>query len=244
MRKNTLLIATAVAALVAGSGTAFSQGAPKSDSPAVQSNPASKNAPAEKIAPAPSTRSGAADRAKDAEQKIAPANRMGQAPANDRGQIGQANERNKTKSETTGQAPNQAPNQMQNQPAPRATPKTDKLNDNNAAGANQPNRPAAGQGAAETRGGASGSASVTLSTEQKTKIHGIIVADRSAPRVERVDFQVNIGVVVPRTMKLARLPSTIITIEPSWRGYEYFLVGDQIVVVDPATFRIVAVLDA
>jgi hypothetical protein len=276
MRTNALLIATAVAALVAGSGTAFSQGAPKSDSPAVQSNPASKNAPAEKIAPLPSTKSGAADRAKDAEQKIGPANRTGQAPANDRGQMGQANERNKTKSETTGQAPNernkmgqdadkdlnksksdlnksksdksgttgQAPNQMQNQPAQRATPKTDKLNNDNAAGANQPNRPAAGQGAAETRGGASGSASVNLSTEQKTKIHSIIVADRSAPRVERVDFQVNIGVVVPRTVKLARLPSTIITIEPSWRGYEYFLVGDQIVVVDPATFRIVAVLDA
>jgi Protein of unknown function (DUF1236) len=244
MKKNTLLIATAVAALVAGSGTAFAQGAPKSDSksdsPAVQSNPASKNAPAEKIAPMPSTKSGAADRAKDAEQKIAPANRMGQAPGNDRGQTGQANERNKTKSETTGQAPNQ----MQNQPAPRATPKTDKLDNDNAAGANQPNRPAAGQGAAETRGGASGSASVNLSTEQKTKIHGIIVAERSAPRVAHVDFQVNIGVVVPRTVKLARLPSTIITIEPSWSGYEYFLVGDQIVVVDPATLRIVAVLDA
>jgi Protein of unknown function (DUF1236) len=240
MTKNTLLIATAVAALVAGSGTAFSQGAPKSDSPAVQSNPASKNAPAEKIAPMPSTRSSAADRAKDTEQKIAPANRMGQAPANNRGQTGQADERNKTKSETTGQAPNQ----MQNQPAQRAAPKADKLDNDNAAGANQPNRPAAGQGAAETRGGASGSASVNLSTEQKTKIHGIIVADRSAPRVERVEFQVNIGVVVPRTMKLARLPSTIITIEPSWRGYEYFLVGDQIVVVDPATFQIVAVLDA
>jgi hypothetical protein len=240
MKKNTLLIATAVAALVAGSGTAFSQGAPKSDSPAVQSNPASKNAPAEKIAPSPSTKAGAADRAKDAEQKIAPANRMGQAPANDRGQTGQANERNKTKSETTGQAPNQ----MQNQPAQRATPKTDKLDHDNAAGASQPNRPAAGQGAAETRGGASGSASVNLSTEQKTKIHGIIVAERSAPRVAHVDFQVNVGVVVPRTVKLARLPSTIITIEPSWSGYEYFLVGDQIVVVDPATFRIVAVLDA
>ena len=52
MRKNTLLIAVAAAALAVGSGTAFAQGTagrPKSDSPAVQSNPASKNAPAEKI---------------------------------------------------------------------------------------------------------------------------------------------------------------------------------------------------
>ena len=53
MRKNTLLIAVAAAALAVGSGTAFAQaphqGAQKSDSPAVQQNPAAKNAPAEKI---------------------------------------------------------------------------------------------------------------------------------------------------------------------------------------------------
>src|ERR1043166_522244 len=52
MKKNTLLIAVAAAALAVGSGTAFAQaphqGGQKSDS-AVQSNPASKNAPAEKM---------------------------------------------------------------------------------------------------------------------------------------------------------------------------------------------------
>jgi hypothetical protein len=30
---------------------------------------------------------------------------------------------------------------------------------------------------------------------------------------------------------------------PSWRGYEFFLVGDQIIVVNPRTLEIVAVLD-
>jgi hypothetical protein len=33
-------------------------------------------------------------------------------------------------------------------------------------------------------------------------------------------------------------------IYPQWRGYDYFLVGDQIIVVDPRTHEIVAVLDA
>ena len=51
--------------------------------------------------------------------------------------------------------------------------------------------------------------------------------------------------MVPRgKVKLVALPSTIVEIEPSWRGFEYFLVGDEIVVVDPATLRIVAVLPA
>jgi hypothetical protein len=34
----------------------------------------------------------------------------------------------------------------------------------------------------------------------------------------------------------------IIAIAPEWQGYSYFEYGDQIVVVDPATFAIVATL--
>jgi len=36
----------------------------------------------------------------------------------------------------------------------------------------------------------------------------------------------------------------IVEIEPQWRGYDYFLVGDEVVVVDPDTFEIVAVIPA
>ena len=36
----------------------------------------------------------------------------------------------------------------------------------------------------------------------------------------------------------------LVEIYPSWRGYDYFLVGDQIIVVHPRTHQIVAVLDA
>ena len=114
----------------------------------------------------------------------------------------------------------------------------------NQGGATQnPNR----SGATENRAGTSTSTNVNvnLSSEQRTKIHSIIVSDRSAPRVAHVDFDVRPGIVVPRgTVKFVPLPSTIVEIEPSWRGFEYFLVGDQIVVVDPATLRIVAVLPA
>jgi Protein of unknown function (DUF1236) len=40
------------------------------------------------------------------------------------------------------------------------------------------------------------------------------------------------------------LPRTVVEIEPAWRGYEYFLVGDQMVIVNPRTMEIVAVVDA
>jgi hypothetical protein len=32
--------------------------------------------------------------------------------------------------------------------------------------------------------------------------------------------------------------------EPSWRGYDYFIVGEQIVIVDPRSMEIVAIIDA
>jgi hypothetical protein len=40
------------------------------------------------------------------------------------------------------------------------------------------------------------------------------------------------------------MPQAIFAIEPAWRGYDYFMVGDQVVIVDPVTLEIVAILDA
>jgi hypothetical protein len=272
MRKNTLLIAVAATALAVGSGAAFSQaphqGGQKADSPAIQSNPASKNAPAEKIQGAdqkgPANRMGESNKSEttgqgasergqkmgqDKDKNLNNKSTTGQAPS-ERSNAGQANERQKMgqdqksqdqKKGTTGQAPSQQ----------QTTPKSDRANERGGAGMNERSgaseRGGAGvneRGAAENRGGST-SVNVNLSTEQRTKIHQIVVSDRSAPRVSRVDFDVRIGTVVPRgKVRFAPLPSTIVEIEPTWRGYEYFLVGDEIVVVDPATLRIVAVLPA
>jgi hypothetical protein len=40
------------------------------------------------------------------------------------------------------------------------------------------------------------------------------------------------------------LPQTIVEIEPAWRGFEYFMIGDEIVIVDPRSLEIVAIVDA
>ncbi len=86
------------------------------------------------------------------------------------------------------------------------------------------------------------SKNVSLTTEQKTTIRQKVLTS-SAPRVEHVDFDVKVGVAVPRTVRVAPLPTTIVEIEPEWRGYMYFVSGDQIIVVEPGSLRIVAVLD-
>ena len=48
---------------------------------------------------------------------------------------------------------------------------------------------------------------------------------------------------MPRSVRIVAVPRQIVQIEPRWRGYEYFMVGDQIVIVDPRSMEIVAVLD-
>ena len=45
-----------------------------------------------------------------------------------------------------------------------------------------------------------------------------------------INFSVSVGTRVPRTVGFHPLPTEIISIYPDWRGYEMFLVGDQIVV--------------
>jgi hypothetical protein len=35
-----------------------------------------------------------------------------------------------------------------------------------------------------------------------------------------------------------------VEVEPQWRGFLYFLVGDELVVVEPDTYEVVAVIPA
>jgi hypothetical protein len=86
-------------------------------------------------------------------------------------------------------------------------------------------------------------AGAKLSTEQRTKITTVIRNQHVQPTTN-VNFSIAVGTRVPRTVSFHPLPTEIVDIYPSWRGYEFFLVRDQIVVVDPRTLEIVAVREA
>jgi hypothetical protein len=102
------------------------------------------------------------------------------------------------------------------------------------------------QGQAQQNGtsGRSGGASVQLSQDQRTKIRGVIVGDRNVARVDHADFNIRVGVAVPRTVHIAVLPPEVVTIVPEYRGFEYVMVGDQLLIIDPDTLEIVAILPA
>ena len=78
---------------------------------------------------------------------------------------------------------------------------------------------------------------VSLTTEQKTTFRD------SGPKVTSVNFNIRVGVAVPRTVKFAPVPASIIEIQPAWRGYMYFVYEDEIIIVHPRTLKIVAVIE-
>ena len=86
-------------------------------------------------------------------------------------------------------------------------------------------------------------AGAKLSTEQRTKITTTIKQQNIKP-VTNINFSISVGTRVPRDVRFHPLPAEIITVYPDWRGYEFFLVNDEIIVVNPRTLEIVAVLEA
>ena len=86
-------------------------------------------------------------------------------------------------------------------------------------------------------------AGAKMSTEQRTTIRTSITKQNIKP-VTNVNFSISVGTRVPRGVAFHPLPVEVVSIYPDWRGYEFILVGDQIVVVNPRTLEIVAVLDA
>jgi hypothetical protein len=95
---------------------------------------------------------------------------------------------------------------------------------------------------ATTGQGAAGARHANLSTEQKTRIRTVIREKVHVKPETHVNFSINVGTRIPRTVHYHTLPSEVVSVYPGWRGYYFMLVGNQIVVIDPSSFEIVAVL--
>jgi len=82
-----------------------------------------------------------------------------------------------------------------------------------------------------------------LTTEQRTQVRSVITK-QNVKSVTNVNFSISVGTRVPRGgVEFHTLPAEVVTIYPDWRGYEFFVVNEQIVVVNPRTLEIVAVLE-
>jgi hypothetical protein len=81
-----------------------------------------------------------------------------------------------------------------------------------------------------------------LSQDQRTRVRTTI-RQQNVQRVTNVNFSIQVGTRVPRTVTLHALPRTVVEIVPYYRGYRYFVVEERICIVDPATYEIIYVID-
>ncbi|MGA9457509.1 MAG: DUF1236 domain-containing protein [Pseudolabrys sp.] len=220
MRK-TKLLSTAAMALLLGTGAASAQGMGKE--PPERAPAAQQSAPAEKVAPS----------MKAGEQK-SPQTTDQAAPESKVPGKGH---------ETTGQSPksqtSDKPGAIDKDKSSAPSGKSDIRSEQNGA-ASKSNQTEQNRSTTTGQGAAAGSAK--LSTEQRTKVTSII----KQRKVEstRLSVSVSVGSRVPASVHLYPLPVEVIEVYPAWRGFEYILVGDQIVVINPRTHEIVAILEA
>jgi Protein of unknown function (DUF1236) len=217
--KTLHLLSTAAVVVLLGGGIAVAQDMKKDAAPAPAPT-AQQNAPAEKVGP-----SLKAGKEKAQENNTKAASEPKATPkAETTGQV----EPKPMNSDHTQKEPDHAqPDHKSAEGANAVTPKTNEA-------AAPLNRATTGQGAA--------AGAAKLSTEQRTKISTAFRAHK-VPSVH-LSVSVSVGAQVPESVHFYPIPVEVIDLYPEWRGYDYIYVGDEIVIVDPRTHEIVAVLEA
>jgi hypothetical protein len=83
---------------------------------------------------------------------------------------------------------------------------------------------------------------VSLSSEQRTKLQEVVSREK-LHSASNVNVDVRVGVNLPQNVTVRPLPASIVSIVPQYRGYEYVVVDEEIVIVEPRTRRVVTVIE-
>jgi hypothetical protein len=213
--RSRLLISVSAAALIAGSGLALAQD--KGPAAAPQSS-----SPAQQSATPPSKPGGSAPQGSQMEQ------RQEAPPARAQQDMNRGDQKQRAQDKSAPKAGSTANDN-----------KSDRANDAKSANDSKSDR----KGGATTGQGAAGSGNAALTSEQRSKV-STTIRQSNVKKVTNVNFNVSVGTVVPRGVTLHALPTTVIEVYPQWRGYQFVLVEDEILIIEPGTNRIVAVIDA
>jgi len=84
-------------------------------------------------------------------------------------------------------------------------------------------------------------ATAGLSSDQKTKLRDIVKGG-TLQSVNRAAFPLTVGTKVPRSVRIYGVPQSIIAIAPQYRGFDYVVVDNKLLIIDPHTLQIVYVL--
>lgn len=239
--RSRLLISVSAAALIAGAGfaTAQDKGGPGGPSGSPTAAPQSSS-PAQQSAP-PASQPGGMKGGSDMQQRQEAPPARAQQDMNRGEQKQQRAQDRDDKKEQRAQdrdKKEQRAQERREQRQDRAQDKSSPKGDRNAAETKSDRKDGATTGQ-----GAAGSGSASLNTEQRTKIKNTI-RSTNVSKTTNVNFNVSVGTVVPQTVTLHPLPTTVVEVYPQWRGYRFILVEDEIIIIEPGSYRIVAVIDA
>jgi hypothetical protein len=93
-----------------------------------------------------------------------------------------------------------------------------------------------GQGADQT-----GQRTTSVNDDQRKQIVDQLRRDRSAST--NINVRVNIGERLPPRVQPRRLPADIVRIAPQYRDYEYTVIDNRVVIVDPRRREVIDILD-
>jgi hypothetical protein len=85
-------------------------------------------------------------------------------------------------------------------------------------------------------------ARIQLNGENKERLHRAF--DMNRARVHNVNFEHHVGRRIPRHIHLFPIPAAVFAFFPYYEDYSYFVVDDDICIVDPRTYVVVDVIDA
>jgi len=262
--RNGLLITTAIAALIAGTSLAAAQGRMESggkNSSQAETSHSTGTTGAAHSGMSQNERERGAERSARPEQKGA-LEEKGQKGAeqksaeHEKGSLQKGAEQQKGSAQKNAEQPKGS--MQKNAEQPKGSLQKGAEQQNGAAGeqkgtVGQSSTPqerskeesgrTTGQGASSAQGERSEAASVQLSQDQRTRIKETVITRHEA-RVDNPTFSISVGTRVPHTVHVATLPEEFIRIVPQYRGFDYIVARDEILIIDPATFEIVAVIPA
>jgi uncharacterized protein DUF1236 len=231
--KNAGLLSTVAVTLLLVASAASAQDIKKDESPA-RTPAAQQNVPADRMTPA------IKPRAKNARGQKAPET-TGQAPDSDKTKASDQGVTDKGAKDKKKGKDGAAMGSPDAKSSAGVKTKTDENTAQGAAGTKSSQSTTTEKDRATTgQGAAAGSAK--LSTEQRTKITTIIRQQKVEPA--HLNVSVRVGTRVPANVRFYPLPAEVFVVYPEWRGYDYIMVGNQILVIDPRTHEIVAILEA
>jgi hypothetical protein len=235
--------ATAVA-LILGATAAYAQGLQKSEEgkgspPAAQTLPKSE-APKQRMDAEPKDKAGKGSAQSEPKDK---ATKGSQAEPKDKASKGPAQRQAKEqpgKGTAQTEPKDKSKGSAQTEPKDKAPKGAEKGTTPPAKASETPKDATSPKGSAA--GAPPSGQRVQLSEQQRTTVHQTILKEQRVNRVTNVNFTINIGARVPRQVRLEVLPAAIFSIVPHYRSYRYFVVNDDICIVEPNTYEIVEVI--